>query len=158
MGKKIDIEKIKENKGVEYYNNPDFLKFRIKKENTIDLNNIISVGPSKNNNPITKFNSIKDSLDELVNKKNNFWFCYGIVKNEDSLFSCYLENFETLTFYSLKGKTISKTGNFNNLLEELLLIDKTDISIFKEKTMSKKIIKEKYLNKLNEVEFKGYIK
>lgn len=155
-GKKIDIEKIKENKGIEYYNNPDFLKFRIKKENTIDLNNIISVGPSKNNNPITKFNSIKDNLDELVNKKDNFWFCYGIVKNEDSLFSCYLENFETLTFYSLKGKTISKTGNFNNLLEELLLIDKTDISIFKEKTMSKKIIKEKYLNKINEVEFPGY--
>jgi hypothetical protein len=155
-GKKIDIEKIKENKGIEYYNNPDFLKFRIKKENTIDLNNIVSVGPNKNNNPITKFNSIKDNLDELVNKKNNFWFCYGIVKNEDSLFSCYLENFETLTFYSLKGKTISKTGNFNNLLEELLLIDKTDISIFKEKIMSKKTITEKYLNKKNKVNFPGY--
>jgi hypothetical protein len=155
-GKKINIENIKSNTGIEYYNNPDFLKHKINKENTIDLNNIISIGEDKNNNPITKFKSLNDNLDELINKKDNFWFCYGIVKNEDGLFSCYLENFETLTFYSLKGKTISKTGNFDNLLEEIFLIDKTEVSIFKEKKVSKKIIKEKYLDKKNEVEFPGY--
>lgn len=154
-GTKINIEKIKENKGIEYYNNPDFLKYKINKENSIDINNITSFGKDKNNNPITRFSSLKDTLDVLVHKKNNFWFCYGIVENKNGLFSCYLENFETLTFYSLKGKTISKTGKFDNLLEELCLINNSEISIFKEKLVTKKIIKEKYLEN-KQVKFPGY--
>jgi hypothetical protein len=149
-GKKINIENITVNEGIEYYNNPIFLKNKITFEN--DIKEITN----DNNNPISRFNSLNDNLDELINKKNNFWFCYGIVKNEDSLFSCFLKNFETLTFYSLKGKTISKTGNFHNLLQELNLNDKTDVSIFKEKKLSKSVIIKKYLDENNQVKFPGY--
>lgn len=150
---KSDKKKKENGKQIEYYNNSKFLDYKID-ASSIDKTKINKV--EHTDNPITNFSTLNDTLEEIIINKNNFWFCYGIVKNEDSLFSCYLENFETLTFYSLKGKTISKTGNFNNLLEELLMIDKTDISIFKEKTISKKIITEKYLNENNEVKFPGY--
>lgn len=153
----IDIDKSVENpkdngKKIEYYNNYKFLDYKID-DSSIDKTKINKVKPTEN--PITIFSTLNDTLQEIIIKKNNFWFCYGFVENKNGLFSCYLENFETLTFYSLKGKTISKTGEFDNLPEELCLINNSEISIFKEKLVTKKIIKEKYLEN-KQVKFPGY--
>jgi hypothetical protein len=148
--KLIDIDK--ENYGIEYYNNSKFLEYKLK------LNNdLMKINP--NDNPIDLFESVNDTLDQIINGNNNFWFCYGISDIEkDSLFSCYLESFETLTYYSLKGKTVSKTGVFHILLEEIELIDNTKSNIFKAKYLTKEIIKNNFYNYQSldcKVDFKG---
>lgn len=58
-------------------------------------------------------NKLYDSLYEIVDTKqmNNFWFCYAIPDEK----GINLKIFETYTFYSLKGKTISKTGNYDKV-------------------------------------------
>ena len=72
--------------------------------------------------PITDYNVIPDTLNEVVDCKKNFWFCYAELdeKGENELKeykstlkkgcrSEFLKNPEAQTFYSLKGKTISET-------------------------------------------------
>ncbi len=58
-------------------------------------------------------NELHDSLYEIVDTEqmNNFWFCYAIPdENVINLKIC-----ETYTFYSLKGKTISKTEKYDKV-------------------------------------------
>ncbi len=92
--------------------------------------NIVAVG---NNHPITKqlLNNkpIFDTLDYVVNKLNNFWFCYcPVVKENLSI----LNVLETQTYYSLKGKTTSKRGVGAKACTNLLIVDKTNsANIFK---------------------------
>jgi hypothetical protein len=52
--------------------------------------------------------AIDDTLLKLVDvsEKNNFWFCYCALNNPD-------KTHEAFTFYSLLGKTISKTLNYD---------------------------------------------
>ncbi len=158
--------KINESEGkinVLYYNNSDFLTETYGKE--CILNN-----QTKTEIPITKFNNdnnniIKDTLKEmfddtnLTDHKNNLWFCYAeLVENTDFV-KCKLLDFETLTYYSLKGKTISKTEEFETISENIQIkCNDNLINIFKEKILNKEIIKEKYLNEKNQIKFEGYIK
>jgi hypothetical protein len=66
--------------------------------------------------PITKQllngQPLLDTLDQLVNGLNNFWFCFCPTNNK----SLNLSDLEYNVFYSLKGKTTSRisrsTGNF----------------------------------------------
>mgnify|MGYP001062006883 CR=1 FL=1 len=50
-------------------------------------------------------NYIPDTLADIVINMNNFWFCYA--RSEEKKVA--LTELETCVFYSLKGKTISKT-------------------------------------------------
>jgi hypothetical protein len=78
--------------------------------------------------PITDYNVIPDTLRELIYCKNNFWFCYaGLDENDENELQNYrstlekgsrsefLKNHEAQTFYSLKGKTISETKDFKDV-------------------------------------------
>lgn len=156
--------KINESEGVEnilYYNNSNFLSETYGKECIVN-------NQKKTEIPITKFNNdnnkiIKDTLKEmfddtnLTEHKNNLWFCYAeLVENTDFV-KCKLLDFETLTYYSLKGKTISKTEEFQTISDNIQVkCNDNLINIFKEKVLTKKIITEKYLNENNEVKFPGY--
>lgn len=53
---------------------------------------------------------IPDTLDDIVNQKNNFWFCYATFPDKN----INLLEIETSVYYSLKGKTISMTEKYNN--------------------------------------------
>ena len=61
---------------------------------------------------VTSFNHLPlpDTLDDLVNKMKNFWFCYMPL---DAIAN--LNTFETFTFWALKGKTTSYTNAFEGL-------------------------------------------
>jgi hypothetical protein len=146
----IQIDQNSNGELISYYNHSDFLLYKL----THEAKNKVNVAEKKNN-PITNFQELQDPLDEWVNEKNNFWFCYGIVDKEMGQFDKYLEYLETLTFNSLKGKTISKTGYFDRLPEDMLLVDLTLTQIFKEKTCSKEILANKYFAE-GEIEFSGY--
>lgn len=71
--------------------------------------------------------NLPDILAHLIIESNNFWFYYAPKigsRNE-------LESFETSVFYSLKGKTISKTQPFNKINPSHVIIG--DDKIFKKK-------------------------
>lgn len=104
-------------KNIEYFNNKSLLK-RIhdgkikpkseKKLTELDcpLNEVLVL---RNNN----MSEIKDSLKEIISDKNNFWFCYlPLPKISDK----EILQAEPLTFYALKGKTISKTVKFKQFV------------------------------------------
>jgi len=76
-------------------------------------------------------NIIPDTLDFIVNKLNNFWFYYAVPKeNENNLvITNDLKKLETYVFWSLKGKTISQTGIFPGVQNEISI---TPRSIFKD--------------------------
>lgn len=76
-----------------------------------------------------KGNKLPDTLDYLINTKDNFWFCYSIVPDD---LKCLLEYFETYTFWSLKGKTISQTECCPLINPNINISDKTQTNIFKE--------------------------
>jgi hypothetical protein len=63
---------------------------------------------------------LPDTLYDLSNSMNNFWFCYAIVndipegKKERNK---YLNVRETFTFWSLKGITLSKIGSFQTAVK-----------------------------------------
>jgi hypothetical protein len=146
----VRIDQNSNGANISYYNHADFLLYKLNVHGKNKLNK-----DDKKNNPITNFNELQDPLDEWVNQKNNFWFCFGIVDQEMNQFEKYLEYLETLTFYALKGKTISKTGYFDRLPEDILLVDLTLTEIFKEKTCSKDILSNKYFAE-GEILFPGY--
>ena len=70
-------------------------------------------------------NPLPDTLDEIVNLKNNFWFCYLPVNQEQSL-----TDFESFVFWSLKGKTISQTQNFSSVDKSIVIKNNTDTGSF----------------------------
>ncbi len=158
----IEIDKSDENKKengkqIEYYNNSKFLDYKIA-DSSIDKTKINK--KKHTNNPITNFSTLNDTLDEIIIIKNNFWFCYAECSynkgNEKEIIAFY-ESLESLTYYSLKGKTISKTKKFETISDNFQVkCNDNLINIFKEKVLTKEIIKKKYLNENNEVEFLGY--
>lgn len=150
----IEIDKKSNHTLIEYYNNSKFLDYKINGSNN-DKSKINNEKPT--NNPITNFCTINDTLQEIIIGKNNFWFCYAELKENIDFFKSKLLDFETLTYYSLKGKTISKTEEFKTISDNIQVkCNDNLINVFKEKVLTKKIITEKYLNENNEVKFPGY--
>jgi hypothetical protein len=151
---------INEQENIVYYNNSDFLKKVygdfIKVDETKKTENPIDVINKDNNNLI--IDTLKEMYDDSnqMKHKNNLWFCYAELKRNTDFVKCKLEDFETLTFYSLKGKTISKTGKLEAISDTIAVKYKDNLkSIFKSEINSKNsllIIK----NKTN-VEFPGYL-
>ena len=163
-GKNIyEFIKLGQNDKVLYYNHFGFLsvkyqnKFKeLLNDNNFKLKSILDV-------PITDFKFLdkKDTLNLLVDKNelNNFWFCFAEYPIEKGPITQVLESLETLTFYSLLGKTISKTGLFEDLTDIISLNDETTTNIFKEKKITIEKIKDDYYddnNNGNKVKFPGY--
>ncbi|MEI7660682.1 MAG: hypothetical protein WCK34_00720 [Bacteroidota bacterium] len=73
--------------------------------------------------------NIPDTLDDLINTKRNFWFCYS-TDSENLPFS--LETLETYTFWSLKGITISETMRCPIPNPDITIKYITNTRIFKE--------------------------
>lgn len=145
-----------------YYNNSDFLT------KTYGTDCIVNY-QKKTEMPITKFNEdnghiIKDSLMGIFdysNKsihKNNLWFSYALYKDSQDLINCKLEDFEALTFYSLKGKTISKTKKIDNISKNIQVCYEGDEleNIFKCNNINRSIIDANFINKNKQVKFPGY--
>lgn len=55
---------------------------------------------------------IHDTLSDIVNGMNNFWFCYLPLPEVNE---ALLREYERFTFWALKGKTVSQTVNYNPL-------------------------------------------
>ena len=70
-------------------------------------------------------NPLPDTLDEIVNIKNNFWFCYLPIETDKSL-----TEYETFVYYSLKGKTTSQTQKFSKVNKSIVIKNDTDTDIF----------------------------
>ncbi len=155
--KKIDVKDVIINKGIEYYNHPNFLKNKI-----IEKNDIEKI-TNDNNNPITRFKSVKDTLIELynegnkINHLNNLWFCYALLNGNKDFLNCKLEDFEALTFYSLKGKTISKTKKIKDISSNIqICFEGNELeNIFKRNNINKSIIESDFTFN-NQIEFLGY--
>jgi hypothetical protein len=88
---------------------------------------IINVGT---NHPITlqKINGvcIPDTLEDLVDKNNNFWFCYLPIEEDMDL----IKKCESDIFWSLKGKTVSSTKKFPDVDNTITIQDSTNTNIF----------------------------
>jgi len=128
------------NKAISYFNNPMFMFFLYKKKLTDKLDELFK-NHEPNNVPITLdiFKDwIDDPLDEIVNNKNNFWFCYAddlSYENEnanDNEKRAFYESLESLTYYSLKGKTISKVKRWIGDANGNKIKDETNTNIFKD--------------------------
>ena len=99
---------------VSYFNNDEVLK---------EIYPSINISGSKGNFPISlqKINNSKFIIDDLKNsiESGGFWFLYCSIINENSLsendFKHKLEIIESLTYYKLKGITISKVMNYNTV-------------------------------------------
>ena len=150
----------KKQKNIVYYNNSDFLKKVygdfIKVDETKKTENPIDVINKENNNLIK--DTLKEMYDDSNQKehKNNLWFCYAELKRNTDFVKCKLEDFETLTFYSLKGKTISKTGKLDAISDTIAVKCEENLkSIFKSEINSKNSLLT-IKNKTN-IEFPGYL-
>jgi hypothetical protein len=116
-----DIDSIKNSK-ITYFNSPSILKH---------IYPGLTPQCVKDNYPITEQKlegkKIDDTLYNIVVGKDNFWYCYAhadVPKKE-------LSDCEATTFYSLKGKTISKIKKCPKPSISIEIIDNTDTSIFK---------------------------
>ncbi|MBP6127333.1 hypothetical protein [Flavobacterium sp.] len=133
----IEIDKSDENKKengkqIEYYNNSKFLDYKIA-DSSIDKTKINK--DERTNNPITNFSTLNDTLDELIIIKNNFWFCYAECsynKGNENEITAFYESLESLTYYSLKGKTISKVKRWKGVANGDKIKDETNTNIFKD--------------------------
>ena len=78
--------------------------------------------------------SIKDPLKIIIKDKANFWFVCANAKHLDHKNDeKYFENLEGITYYTLKGKTISKTKQFEDpSTDNFKIIDNTNTHIFKD--------------------------
>ena len=109
--KKINIKYIK------YFNNSSILKKIYPNEEPKGDDNH---WPINDQNYITE-----DTLERIVNKKgvskgkyyNNFWFCFLDIstKSDTNSKDKLIEMAEPQTFYSLNGKTVSKTKKFQGI-------------------------------------------
>jgi hypothetical protein len=113
---------------IEYFNDGEFLNITYPNQNI----------PQRTSNgqqwPITNFNFIPDTLDDFVNANNNFWFCFMPIENNISL-----GEFESETFYGLKGITLSDTKKYYNIKHISKMNDLTICDIFKHKENSNEI-------------------
>jgi hypothetical protein len=127
----IEIDKKSNQTLIEYYNNSKFLDYKINDSNN-DKSKINNEKPT--NNPITNFCTINDTLQEIIIEKNNFWFCYAECchdcNNEKDITPFY-ESIESLTYFSLKGKTISKVKKWSGDNNGFVIKDGTKTNIFK---------------------------
>ena len=113
---------------IEYFNDGEFLN--IVYPNKGILNRVAD----KQNWPITNYNFIPDTLNDFVNFKNNFWFCFMPIDN-----SLSLRDFEVETFYGLKGITVSDTKKYQDIKHITNMKDLTTCDIFKHKNNSNDI-------------------
>ena len=101
------------NECVEYFNNMKILNDYIYPKSEVKNK---KYGAKKNDNPIDQIfienDVLNDSLKNIIDHNNNLWFCYA-----ETATSINLEYPEGQTFFSLKGKTLSKTKNFDTLLK-----------------------------------------
>ena len=109
---------------IEYFNSDKFLN--VKYPNCI----LTPSGRNLTDYPITdqkdcNGNPLPDTLDEIVNLKNNFWFCYLPIETDKSL-----TKYETFVFYSLKGRTTSQTQRFSSVIKSIVIKNGTDTDIF----------------------------
>lgn len=128
----IEIDKKSNHALIEYYNNSKFLDYKI--NNSIkDKTNINNIKPT--NNPITNFCTLNDTLQEVIVEKENFWFCYADCSHNctnDIELKPFYESLESLTYYSLKGKTISKVKKWSGYNNGYVMKDGTNnANIFK---------------------------
>lgn len=157
----LKLNDSKEKENITYYNNSDFLTETYGNECIVNHQ-------KKTEMPITKFNEdngyiINDSLMRIYdysNKsihKNNLWFSYALFTDSQDFINCKLEDFEALTFYSLKGKTISKTKKIDNISKNIQVCYEANEleNIFKCNNINRSIIEKKYI-KDKKVIFEGY--
>ena len=109
---------------IEYFNSDKFLN--LKYPNCI----LTPSGRNSTDYPITDQNDcngnpLPDTLDKIVNQKNNFWFCYLPIDEDKSL-----TKYETFVFYSLKGKTTIQTQRFSSVIKSIVIKNDTDTDIF----------------------------
>ena len=153
--KRVDklIEINKKEINVTYFNDKKFLEETYNKENYPEIFNNIIDNIDNTDYPINLFADLKgkDTLKEIIIDKDNFLFCYAPYKKVNNI---TFESFETLTFHSLKGKTISKTGIPKNIKNNIEVIDKTTAKIFKAQKNNKESINKHTKNGI--VDFPGY--
>jgi hypothetical protein len=121
---------------ITYYNNPLFM-FHLHKDKlrtrVDDLFNLKTQNNLPINDEIFSGLPIKDPLKLITIDKDNFWFVCANVnhldhKNDEK----YFENLEGITYYSLKGKTVSVTKEFGALvLHDYKINNQTNTNIFK---------------------------
>lgn len=151
---------IKKQENIVYYNNSDFIKKtygdsikvnEIKKtENPIDV-----INKDNNNLIIDTLKEMYDNSNQMKHK-NNLWFCYAELNRKTDFVKCKLEEFETLTFYSLKGKTISKTGKLEAISDTIAVKCEDNLkSIFKIEINSKNSLLT--IKNKTKIEFPGYL-
>lgn len=134
-GNKFNMKKLVQSdfKKVVYFNDDKILNDIYKNKIQLDPKGI------KGNWPITNQkinnNDLPDTLDDLVNSFDNFWCCFAI--NDTFKNEALLVEMETNTFWSLKGKTISKTNSCPSCLDDIEIIDRTNTDIFKTNSKSK---------------------
>jgi|688.fasta_scaffold157044_3 hypothetical protein len=123
------------NRAISYFNNPMFMFHLYQnklKSKLIDL----FYKNEPNQLPITldifKDCNIIDPLNDIVNNKLNFWFCYAEKKiTDDKDITPFYESLESLTYFSLKGKTISKVKRWKGVTNGYKIKDETNTNIFK---------------------------
>ncbi|MEI6681633.1 MAG: hypothetical protein WCO44_03345 [Bacteroidota bacterium] len=104
---------------VDYINARWFIKMKNKKDPGKEL--------QRQEYPISMLKSGKDFLNDNIEK---MYICYAVVPEPDLP---DLRKFETMTFFSLKGRTRSKTDKFPGKNPEIQITDSTkDKQIFKE--------------------------
>jgi hypothetical protein len=125
------------NKAISYFNNPMFMFLSYETKLKSKLNELFNLHNPKEL-PITleifKDCNIIDPLNEIVNNKFNFWFCYAeynLEANNTNKKMIY-EDLESLTYFSLKGKTISKVKEWTEDKKRFTIKDLTESNIFKD--------------------------
>jgi uncharacterized protein YlbG (UPF0298 family) len=111
---------------IEYFNDPNCLKLIYP---NINLN---LSGRNNTDCPIPQQKNgtqdLPDSLAQLIEENNNFWFCYCDLPQNPSF---TLENLETYAFWSLKGKTVSQAGQCPVPNNNITINDLSKTNIFK---------------------------
>jgi hypothetical protein len=126
-----------DNKAISYFNNPMFMFFLYQEKLKSNLNELF-INRKPNNIPITLDifkDCIKiDPLNDIVNNNFNFWFCYAEHSHNyanDNEIRTFYESLESLTYFSLKGKTISKVKSWEGDNKGYVIKDGTKTNIFK---------------------------
>lgn len=132
----IKYNLIHQEKAITYFNNPLFMFHLYKDKLSPSVHELFNVKKHNNlpiNDEIFSVLSIKDPLKRITKDKDNFWFVCANAKHLDHKNDeKYFENLEGITYYSLKGKTISVTKEFEKiLLHDYKIHDNTNTHIFK---------------------------
>ena len=118
---------------VEYFNDDYILKAIYQGVSPIEIRTLRKNKPDELNYPLNLQKYIgNDTLDEMVDKQKNFWFCYAEIPSEKIH---DIKSAEPFTFYCLKGKTISQTNKYSfginkSIYPHILIPAKTCEDIF----------------------------